>query len=75
MICDNKNNVHTNIIINETSDGIRTRCVKCGEINILRIDPNGRMDNKEYSRVFKADTLQPQDNLYYKLFPNKMSVC
>ena len=74
-VCDNFNDVHNNIILNETKDGIRVRCSKCGEINVLRIDPNGRMDNREYGRVFKADTLQPSDNLYYKLHPNKMSVC
>ena len=74
MICDNIQNCHDNEIINETKDGIRVRCKICGEINVIRFDLNGRYDNREYSRIFKKDLLQPSENLYYKIYPTKMSV-
>jgi hypothetical protein len=74
MTCDNKNQVHDNLVINETKDGIRVYCKLCKEVNVLRMDLNGRFNNREYQRVMKRDTLQPGSNLYYKVYPNKMSV-
>lgn len=74
-MCDNKNSVHNNEIINETPDGIRVRCKECKEINVLRMDKDGRMNNRKYSKVFKRDLLQPGENLYYKIHSDKMSIC
>lgn len=74
MICDNINSVHDNKIINEEKDGLRFICKKCKQINIIRMDQDGRMDNKNYQRIFKKDTLQPGTNLYYKEYPEQMSV-
>ncbi len=74
MICDNINDCHDNIVINETEDGIRTRCRKCGQINVLRCEKNGRFNNKEYSKVFYSDIVQPGSNLYYKLHPELMLI-
>jgi len=72
--CDNINSVHDITVINETPDGIRTRCKICGQIDVLRCDKDGRFNNKQYSKIFKRDILQPSDNLYYKIFPEKMSI-
>lgn len=73
-MCDNVNSCHNNQVISETKDGIRVRCSECGEINILRMDSSGRMNNREYSKVFKKDILQPGSNLYYKYHPELMSI-
>jgi hypothetical protein len=74
-MCDNIQEAHDNIVINETSDAIRTYCKICGEVNVLRKDKlSGRMDNIEYSRIFKRDVLQPSENLYYKYHPELMSL-
>jgi len=74
-MCDNIQEAHDNIVINETPDGIRTYCKICGKVNVIRKDPfSGRMDNIEYSKVFKRDLLQPSENLYYKYLPELMSL-
>lgn len=73
-MCDNINESHDNIVINETPDGIRTFCKICKEINTVRFDKEGRYNNKEYSKIFKRDLLQPGENLYYKYNPDKMSI-
>lgn len=73
-MCDNINQCHDNITIGETSDGIRTYCKLCGKINEIRFDTNGRCDNREYSEIFKRDTVQPGSNLYYKIHPELMSI-
>jgi len=73
-MCDNCNEAHDNITVNETPDGIRTYCKICGEINIIRFDSNGRCDNREYSKIMKRDLLQPSENLYYKYHSEKMSI-
>lgn len=74
MICDNKNSVHDNVIINETDDGIRCICKICKKINVLRREKNGRFNNRQYSKVFKRDILQPGENLYYRVHKDKMSI-
>lgn len=75
MICDNINNCHDNIVINEEHSGIRVRCKLCGEINVLRKDIDGRFNNREYAKIFKRDIVQVGTNLYYKIHPDKMSIC
>lgn len=73
-MCDNINQSHDNVTINETPDGIRTYCKLCGKVNVIRFDTNGRCDNREYSEIFKRDLLQPGENLYYKYNQSKMSI-
>lgn len=74
MICDNINHCHDNIQITETDDGLRVICKVCKQINILRKDRYSRFNNRQYSKVFKRDILQPGTNLYYKVNGDKMSV-
>jgi len=74
MKCDNVNEAHNLKIINETPDGVRVICKICKEINIIRFDANGRCDNREYSKIFKRDLLQPGENLWYKYKPQGMSI-
>lgn len=72
--CDNISNVHDNVMIIHEQDGVRYICKICNQQNVLRIGADGRMENRNYARVFKRDLLQPHDNLYFKVYPNKMSV-
>ena len=72
--CDNISDVHDPRLISETGDGVRYICDKCKEQFVLRIGEDGRMENREYTKVFKKDLLQPHDNLYFKLYPEKMSL-
>ena len=73
-ICDNVSNVHDNVMVKHESDGVRYRCKICNQINVLRIGADGRMENRNYTKVFKRDLLQPHDNLYFKIYPDKMSL-
>ena len=74
MLCDNINNVHDNLIINQTEDGLRVICKHCKQINVLRMERNGRFNNRQYSEIFKRDILQRGSNLYYKIHDKEMSV-
>jgi hypothetical protein len=73
MTCNNRTSVHENQIVNETKDGLKVFCHKCKQINYIKLDCNGRYDNKLYAKVFKGDCLQPSENLYYKDRANLMS--
>jgi hypothetical protein len=73
MKCDNRNNVHDPIQIADDPGGLRYICKTCKEVMILRRGYD-RFNNKEYTKVFKRDLLQPHDNLYFKVYPNRMSL-
>jgi hypothetical protein len=72
--CNNKSNCHDNRMITHEQDGVRYICTICWQQNVLRIGEDGRMNNREYTKVFKRDLLQPSDNLYFKVHPDKMSL-
>ena len=72
--CDNLSDTHDNILIKEEKDGVRYLCKICKQQNVMRIGEDGRMDNREYTKVFKRDILQPSDNLYFKVHEYKMSL-
>lgn len=74
MICDNINNCHDNVEIAQNNDGVRFICKQCKLVSTFRIDENGRMNTRQYGKVFKRDTVQPGSNLYYKVYPEKMSL-
>jgi len=56
-------------ILYEGIEGTRAYCELCKYHTLIRAG-----DRREYSRVFKRDTLQPHENLYYKIYPRKMNV-
>ena len=72
--CDNISDTHDNVILSQTDDGVRVMCQKCKQQQVIRIGTDGRMDNRLYSKVFKADILQPSENLYFKLHSEQMSI-
>lgn len=68
--CDNISNCHDPITIGEDSNALRVICKQCKNIYVLRKDPNtGAPEKKEYSKIFKRDILQGNDNLFYKIYP------
>jgi hypothetical protein len=73
-LCNNISNTHSPRLIKEEADGVRYICDICKGQFVLRIGTDGRMDNREYTKVFKKDLLQPHDNLFFKIFPERMSV-
>lgn len=75
MTCDNIRGVHNPITIAEDNNALRVFCTECKTQIVLRKDPNtGAPEKREYARVFKRDILQGNDNLFYKLHPEHISV-
>lgn len=69
MICDNVSNVHNPIVIAEDECAMRVFCKLCKHQYVIRKDWRGVSENKQYSKIFKRDTLQPHENLFYKVYP------
>lgn len=73
MICTFPQNVHKGIILNDTLEVVEAYCEKCKTHAYFRKDGYGRVE-PSYGDFFKADTLQPSSNLYYRVHPNRMSI-
>jgi hypothetical protein len=67
--CNNISDCHNPYVINEDANALRWICNNCKQIGIIRKDWRGVPENREYSRVFKRDVLQGNDNLLYKYHP------
>jgi hypothetical protein len=72
-ICIYPKDVHKAITLKETKEVIEAYCVKCKAHKFFRKDAQGRLD-PEYAKFFRADTLQPSMNLYYKVYKNRMAI-
>lgn len=67
MICDNQAYCHNPIIIGEDKNAIRVACDHCWAMAIIRKHPVKNVpENRQYSKFFKKDILQGDDNLFYK---------
>lgn len=73
MECVWPNDVHKPKEIQDNAEVVEAYCVKCKAHAYFRKDSNGRID-PAYAKFFRADTLQPSQNLYYRIHPQKMSV-
>lgn len=68
--CDNKSRCHTPKIIAEDQNAMRVICEACNHQYVIRKDPiKGVPENRAYSKIFKKDVLQGNDNLFYKYNP------
>lgn len=70
--CNNKSRCHRPEIIREDENAIRVVCLDCRHTYILRKDYRGVVENRAYSKIFKRDILQGNDNLYYKYYPTNL---
>lgn len=73
MTCLFPQDVHKAEILKDTKEVIEAYCTKCKSHGYFRKDTQGRVE-PAYGDFFKADTLQPSSNLYYRVHPGKMSV-
>lgn len=72
--CNNKSACHTPKVISDT-DALRVICVTCKHQYVIRKDPfKGVPENRQYSKIFKKDILQGNDNLLYKYYPQYIKV-
>lgn len=70
---DNKSSTHDPFVIEE-SDAMRVICKQCKKQFIIRIDPYKRVpENRQYIKIFKRLTLQPNSNLFYKYYPQYLA--
>lgn len=70
MACDNLSNVHDPEIVAEDNCAVRVVCKICKHQITIRKDPfTGAPEKRKWAEVFKRDTLQPNSNLFYKVYP------
>jgi len=73
MICDNKSQCHNPVIISQDRNAMRVGCTQCKNEFVLRKDPYKEVpENRSYSKIWKKDILQGNDNLLYKYHPEFM---
>lgn len=70
--CDNIFSCHTPITINEDNNALRVICISCKHTYIIRKDWRGVPLNREYSKIYKKEILQPNTLLFYKYYPQHM---
>lgn len=72
--CNNVSQCHELRIICDGDSCLRVVCTHCWHQYCIRKDPyKGVPENRQYSRVFKREILQGNDNLLYKYFPQFMN--
>lgn len=70
--CDNVAFCHNPITIAEDESALRAICTQCKNQYIIRKDWRGVIDNRQYSKIFRKETLQPHQNLFYKYYPQHL---
>ena len=68
--CDNVRECHQPVTVNEDECVLRVYCKNCYNTYVIRKYPDrGTPEMREYSRIFKRDILQGNENLFYKYHP------
>lgn len=70
--CDNISDVHEPIVIAEDSNALRVLCTKCKNQYVIGKDWRGVPLNREYAKIFRKEILQPNSNLFYKVYPSHL---
>lgn len=71
--CNNKSACHRPTVINEDQNAVRVICQECKHQYVIRKDPIKDVpENRQYSKIYKRDILQGNDNLLYKYRPEFM---
>lgn len=70
--CDNIIACHNPITIGEDNNALRWHCKNCKQTGIIRKDWRGVNFNREYSKIYKKEILQPHEPLFYKYYPHYM---
>lgn len=72
--CDNTSRCHEIKTILEDENALRVICIECKNQLVIRKDWRGIPENRQYSKVFKKDILQGNDNLFYKYHPQYLNI-
>ena len=73
LLCDNVARAHSPVIISDDINAVRVLCSECKVQEVIRKDWRGVPENRQYSRFFKRDVLQGNDNLLYKYHPELLA--
>lgn len=73
MSCTWPQDVHKAKELQDNAEVVEAYCIKCKTHAYFRKDADGRVD-PSYAFFFRADTLQPSMNLYYRIHPERMSI-
>lgn len=74
MECNNISYCHDPIIIGEDQSATRVICVQCKHQYVIHKDWRGVPENRQYSKIYKKDILQGNDNLFYKYYPQHIRI-
>lgn len=75
MLCNNISSCHNPTTIGEDSNALRILCKQCYNQIVIKKDYIKDVpENRQYSKVFKKDILQGNDNLFYKYYPEFLRI-
>lgn len=69
--CDNVTNAHLMVELTGKG-GMVYYCRLCRRTYYLRTNKHGAPNNREYTKLFYRDIVQPSKPLYFKVHPEKM---
>lgn len=72
MCGDNISLCHKMKTLEDAPDVVIGYCIKCKQRYYCR-KVDGRVEPK-YGKIYRRDTLQPGQNLYYREYPHKMNI-
>jgi hypothetical protein len=72
--CDNTWACHELLTTNDDINALRVFCTHCKNHYIIKKDWRGVVDNVQYSKLFRKETLQPHQNLFYKYYPQYLKL-
>lgn len=70
--CDNISQCHQPITVGDDNSALRVLCTQCKNQYTIRKDLRGVVDNRQYSKIFRKETLQGNANLFYKYYPQHL---
>lgn len=73
--CDNLSEAHDPITLSEDNNAMRVYCRICQNQYVIRKESFKNVpENRQYSRIFKRDIMQGNDNLLYKYHPEFLKI-
>ena len=70
--CDNFSRTHNLELCSEDDNCARLFCRECGNYVLIRKDYDGKYNKKQSDEAFKRFSIQPQEPLFYKYYPQHL---
>jgi len=73
-ICDNIEKCHNPTVVGEDESTMLVYCNECeGEFHIPK-DHRGILNNEEYLKIFRRETLQGNQDLFYRYYSQHLKI-